>query len=112
MRTLIADELTRIENMQHDIIDNQQLIVILAQLRAITNLPRTDLRSISIPQPKNQSRSGFKSKKREKIFTEHMDEMSKKKAKTTFGHDAAETWYLYFCMSNQLSILSFTSLHT
>lgn len=93
--------------MQHDIIDNQQLLVVLAQLQAITNLPRTDLQSISIPQPKSKSGPGSRTKKRGKILKEHMDEMSKKKAKFISGHDAAETRYTYmsFSTSGYLGIL-------
>ena len=95
----INDELARITGLLYQYPDQQQRTTLLHRLRAISDDLFLDIEELQ--QPKTLAKRGdgksqkTNSKKRDLIELEHQDLESKKKAKTAFGRESAEIWYVY-----------------
>src|SRR6266566_4396964 len=82
LQELIAAELTRIETLQHEYADQQQLTTILNQLKAINGDQLVNLQTLQSPMPLPSRKNQKSNKKRAPIALEIHEEKSKKKEKT------------------------------
>lgn len=97
MENRINDELTRINALFHKYPSQHKTL--LQHLQAISDDLFIDLENLqqpkTLPKKGKGKGQGKNSKKRDLIALEHQEHASQKKAKTGFGRESAEIWYLH-----------------
>ena len=97
MQDQVNDELTRINTLFHKYPNQHE--VLLQRLQAIGDDIFIKLEDLQQPKtlPKKGRGNGQEknARKRDLIALEHQEHGSQKKAKTGFGRESAEIWYLF-----------------